>query len=303
VKACKWVDEIAFGVPYSPTVALLDELDCHFAVHGDDMPTNAEGTSAFGEVIKAGRCKIIKRTEGISTTSLVGRLLLMTREHHMPAKTEELPLPQLDVNASKFLLSSQRIYQFSKFADQNYNKNHQIMADKKVVYIAGSFDLFHVGHIDLLEQAKLLGDFVLVGIHDDKAVNLVRGVNYPIMNLQERVLNLLSCKYVDEVIMGAPWVVSKEMITTMHISVIASAPNIDYSLKEAANNYVDPFQVAKELNIFHEIDTSKFLTTDTIIERILSNRQKMQAVYERKKIKEQNYVQESTEWRKNLVEH
>jgi ethanolamine-phosphate cytidylyltransferase len=229
VQACKWVDEIAFGVPYSPTVALLDQLNCDFAVHGDDMPTNAEGTSAFGEVIKAGRCKIIKRTEGISTTSLVGRLLLMTREHHMPVGIADSSIPQPELNTSKFLLSSQRIFQFSRFSDPNYK--HEGLEGKKIVYLDGSFDLFHVGHIEVIEKAKALGDFLMVGIHDDKTVNQIRGHNYPIMNLQERVLNVLACKAVDEVIMGAPWSISKELITTLKISVITTLEVIDYPSK------------------------------------------------------------------------
>ena len=71
---------------------LLDSLNADFVVHGgithmlailihaDDIPVNSEGVSAYDSVIKAGRCKIIKRTEGISTTNLVGRLLMHYRE-------------------------------------------------------------------------------------------------------------------------------------------------------------------------------------------------------------------------------
>ncbi len=48
-------------------------------------------------------------------------------------------------------------------------------------------------------QAKALGDFLYVGIHRDDEVNQHRGANFPIMNLHERTLGVLSCKYVDEV--------------------------------------------------------------------------------------------------------
>jgi glycerol-3-phosphate cytidylyltransferase-like family protein len=56
----------------------------------------------------------------------------------------------------------------------------------------------------------------------DEEVNMHKGRNYPIMNIQERVLGLLSCRFVDEVVIGAPWEITSDMITTFNIS---SAPN------------------------------------------------------------------------------
>jgi hypothetical protein len=64
----------------------------------------------------------------------------------------------------------------------------------------------------------------------------------------------------------------------------------------------DRFRIANDLKLFQHVDMSKFLNTDTVIERILANRQKMQAVYERKRVKEQNYIKESEEWRKDMIE-
>lgn len=60
--------------------------------------------------------------------------------------------------------------------------------------MAGAFDLFHVGHLDFLEKAKALGDYLIVGLHTDPVVNSYKGSNYPIMNLHERVLSVLACK-------------------------------------------------------------------------------------------------------------
>lgn len=64
----------------------------------------------------------------------------------------------------------------------------------QIVYVAGAFDLFHIGHLDFLEKAKSLGDYIIVGLHTDPAVNKYKGGNYPIMNLHERVLSVLACK-------------------------------------------------------------------------------------------------------------
>lgn len=60
--------------------------------------------------------------------------------------------------------------------------------------MAGAFDLFHVGHLDFLEKAKALGDYLIVGLHTDPVVNNYKGSNYPIMNIHERVLSVLACK-------------------------------------------------------------------------------------------------------------
>ncbi len=60
--------------------------------------------------------------------------------------------------------------------------------------MAGAFDLFHVGHLEFLEKAKQMGDYLIVGLHTDPMVNQYKGSNYPIMNLHERTLSVLACK-------------------------------------------------------------------------------------------------------------
>jgi len=88
------------------------------------------------------------------------------------------------------------------------------------VYLDGSFDLLHKGHVETIQKAKELGDYLIVGVHDDRTVNRIKGLNYPIMNLHERTLNLLALKYVDDVIMGAPWEITEDMIKTLNIQIV-----------------------------------------------------------------------------------
>lgn len=53
-----------------------------------------------------------------------------------------------------------------------------------------------------MQKAKQQGDFLLVGVHTDEDVQERRGPHLPIMDLHERSLSVLACKYVDEVIIG-----------------------------------------------------------------------------------------------------
>jgi cytidyltransferase-like protein len=53
--------------------------------------------------------------------------------------------------------------------------------------------------VAVLQLAKQQGDFLLVGLHTDEDVEARRGPHTPIMNVHERALSVLACKYVDEV--------------------------------------------------------------------------------------------------------
>jgi len=70
---------------------------------------------------------------------------------------------------------------------------------KKNVFTNGCFDIIHHGHIDLLERAKNLGDYLIVGINSDKSVRAIRGENRPFVNENDRAAVLLGLKSVDEV--------------------------------------------------------------------------------------------------------
>ena len=55
--------------------------DCDYCVHGDDITMTADGTDTYHLVKSAKRYKECKRTQGVSTTNLVGRMLLLSKEH------------------------------------------------------------------------------------------------------------------------------------------------------------------------------------------------------------------------------
>ena len=83
VESLKWVDEVITGVPYDLTPEFLTELFTRHridvVVHGDDPCLLPDGTDAYAGAKAAGRFRVVKRTEGVSTTDIVGRALLRSR--------------------------------------------------------------------------------------------------------------------------------------------------------------------------------------------------------------------------------
>jgi D-beta-D-heptose 7-phosphate kinase/D-beta-D-heptose 1-phosphate adenosyltransferase len=68
------------------------------------------------------------------------------------------------------------------------------------VLATGCYDLPHVGHIDLLNQARKLGDRLVVGINCDKRVRELKGEGKPIISQEDRAFALLNLKCVNEVV-------------------------------------------------------------------------------------------------------
>jgi D-beta-D-heptose 7-phosphate kinase/D-beta-D-heptose 1-phosphate adenosyltransferase len=68
------------------------------------------------------------------------------------------------------------------------------------VWVNGTFDIVHLGHIQLLKKAADLGDFLIVGIDGDKRVKELKGEQRPINTLVSRITLLESIKYVDRVV-------------------------------------------------------------------------------------------------------
>ena len=66
---------------------------------------------------------------------------------------------------------------------------------KKIVFTNGCFDLLHLGHVRYLEEAKSLGDILVVGVNSDTSVRGLKGPNRPILPEEERaeILSGLGC--------------------------------------------------------------------------------------------------------------
>ncbi|OQR79362.1 ethanolamine-phosphate cytidylyltransferase isoform 2, partial [Tropilaelaps mercedesae] len=291
VRAIKWVDEVVEGAPYVTTVETLDKHNADFCVHGDDLTMDASGQDTYRFVKQAGRYRECSRTAGVSTTDLVGRMLLMTKQHHNLGAREygvdkeqagkiskfvQDPTTRNNETAStrsndstthspwtgisQFLPTTQKIIQFSEGKEPK--------PTDRIVYTAGAFDLFHVGYVEFLRAAKKMGDYLIVGLHTDPVVNRYKGYNYPIMNLHERVLSVLACKFVNEVVIGSPYYVSKDLMDHFKVSVVVHGmTNI-----MADEDGRDPYEEPKKQGKFVQVESGSTVTTHDIVTRIINNR-------------------------------
>jgi glycerol-3-phosphate cytidylyltransferase len=72
----------------------------------------------------------------------------------------------------------------------------------KIGFTCSTFDLFHAGHVAMLEEAKKHCDWLIVGIQTDPTIDRPEK-NKPVQSLIERQLQVRACKYVDETIVYA----------------------------------------------------------------------------------------------------
>jgi cytidyltransferase-like protein len=65
---------------------------------------------------------------------------------------------------------------------------------EKVVFTNGCFDILHAGHVAYLQQARALGDRLIVAINSDESVTKIKGEGRPINSLERRLAVLEGCK-------------------------------------------------------------------------------------------------------------
>jgi len=73
--------------------------------------------------------------------------------------------------------------------------DQQRTSGRRIVFTNGCFDLLHVGHVRYLEEAKRLGEILVVAVNSDRSAAELKGLSRPINNAQERaeLLGALAC--------------------------------------------------------------------------------------------------------------
>jgi len=86
------------------------------------------------------------------------------------------------------------------------------------------------------------------------------------MNLHERTLCVLACRYVSEVVIGAPYAVTEELMKHFNVDLVC------HGLTPVVSDSGDPYEVPKRMGKFAVVDSGNALTTERIVQRIIEHR-------------------------------
>ncbi|KAH8741063.1 hypothetical protein FG386_001615 [Cryptosporidium ryanae] len=307
IKSCKWVDDVIVGTPYTVKETLLDKIGCNFVAHGDDPVTCSDGSDPYKEPRASGRLKIFHRTEGVSTTFVVTRVFLalgigiekMLAYKELGDKIEASLETVCSTNGTKIdkildfgfspcqsLITASRVLSFSDGITGIENLNCK---SDTVVYIDGSFDIFHIGHLRLFESAKKkFGGRLIIGLYDDNTSKRIYGNTFPILKMMDRALTLLSIRNVDDLIFSAPLKISNVLIETYGITHVISCKSIENFLSfdhidlKTDTEYFEKledfcYEIPRKMGIFHVISdsNSELYSNKEILSRIALNKEKI----------------------------
>tara|TARA_B100000161_G_scaffold259650_1_gene225812 strand:- start:1224 stop:2285 length:1062 start_codon:yes stop_codon:yes gene_type:complete len=135
-------------------------------------------------------------------------------------------------------------------SDESSPLKYQIVdhKQKKVVYVDGTFDLLHPGHIEFFKKAKSYGDELVVGVLDDSCVESYKRT--PILSLKERTIMLENIRIVDKVISPAPFYktefgnLDREFLQNNNIDIVVYAGE----LGEWTKHYKDAIDMEMMVN-------------------------------------------------------
>ena len=89
---------------------------------------------------------------------------------------------------------------------------------KKIGFTCSTFDLFHAGHVVMLEEAKRQCDYLIVGIQIDPTLDRDTK-NRPVQSIVERQIQVKACRYVDEVVIYSTEKELEDLMKTLPIDV------------------------------------------------------------------------------------
>ncbi|MCB0832688.1 MAG: adenylyltransferase/cytidyltransferase family protein [Bacteroidetes bacterium] len=120
----------------------------------------------------------------------------------------------------------------------------------------GTFDVFHVGHLRILERARQLGDYLLVGVSTDE-MNFSKKQRFPIYSQDERMEIIRSIRFVDEVFLEESLELKRYYLQTYRADILVMG-----------NDWLGKFDEFKDICEVHYLPRTPSISTTAVIEKI-----------------------------------
>ena len=286
-----------------------DEYGIDCIVHGDDPCYLPDGTDAYAIPKKLGKYREIKRTEGVSTTDLVARLLEFADSSDGSKDTTK---SSSDGNSkrheSRFCTTASRIAQFA--AKVSYSKTSKIHTEDKqrkrkgkeekrknvnakdndtCCYVVGAFDVFNAGHVELLEECSVAADKVICAvIADEYLTSDQTNQPPPMLNQSERAMSAIACRHCDDVVVGAPARITDDICKTFNVTAVVFEDDASITAQDrkvCEKNGVEILSVREK-----HFSRKKI----TIAKRVQANRALFEARQKRKMASEAAYYKQKS---------
>jgi len=137
------------------------------------------------------------------------------------------------------------------------------ITEKKIIgYTTGVFDMFHIGHLNILKRAKEQCDYLIVGVSTDEVVEEYKKKT-PIIKFEERIAIVEAIKYVDEVV---PQTTMDKMEAWKQLKFDVMFHGSDWKGSEMYNHIIEKFNNVGVKVIFlpHTEGVSSTLLTEVL---------------------------------------
>ena len=154
-----------------------------------------------------------------------------------------------------------KIEELDDFLKQFSNKN------RKKVLVGGCFDILHFGHIRFLQEAKKLGDILIVALESDENVKRLKGSKRPFHTQEQRANILTELRSVDYVLTLEPMDKHEEyesLVNAIHPQVIALTAEDKYieQKRKQAENVGAEFKIIEKVKTYSSSDLAKLIGLD-----------------------------------------
>ncbi len=138
--------------------------------------------------------------------------------------------------------------------------------EKKIIgYTTGVFDMFHIGHLNILKRAKEQCDYLIVGVSTDEVVEEYKKKT-PIIKFEERIAIVEAIKYVDEVV---PQTTMDKMEAWKQLKFDVMFHGSDWKGSDMYNHIIEKFNNVGVQVIFlpHTEGVSSTLLTEVLYDK------------------------------------